>query len=118
MTFNNEIFFVAFSPDENGAAICSAGTGRNFLYRVAVSNGDPIAYIDGIVPGTEDQERVTDLAQGGIAPTPQFLFPSPDANCTGTACSPPPIYCVGVECSPSGFDNNPVRTLWTQDGIE
>ncbi len=118
VTFNNEILFVAFSPDENGAAICSAGTGRNFLYRVAVSNGDPIAYIDGIVPGTEDQERVTDLAQGGIAPTPQFLFPSPDANCTGSACSPPPIYCVGVECAPSGFDNNPVRTLWTQDGIE
>jgi len=26
--------------------------------------------------------------------------------------------CIGVECNPPGFKNNPVRTLWTQDGIE
>lgn len=118
-TFNNEVFFVAFSPDAAAAASCAAGRGRNFLYRVSVSNGDPIADLDNVVPGTEDQLRVQDLAQGGIAPSPRFLFPSPDdANCTGADCAPPPLGCIGVECFDPGFVNNPVRTLWTQDGIE
>ncbi|MEO1247988.1 MAG: PilC/PilY family type IV pilus protein [Pseudomonadota bacterium] len=120
VTFNNEVFFVAFSPDNASAATCSAGVGDNFLYRVAVSNGDPI--IDNstvIVPGEEDQLRVTELAQGGIAPSPRFLFPSADsATCTGDDCSPPPLGCVGVECFDPGFENFPVRTLWTQDGVE
>jgi len=118
VTFNNEIFFVAFSPDTSGAAVCSAGVGRNFLYRVAVMNGDPIADLDNIAAGDEDKARVQDLAQGGIAPSPSFLFPSPDPGCTGDACSPPPIGCIGVECFDPGFPNFPVRTLWTQDGIE
>jgi type IV pilus assembly protein PilY1 len=118
VTFNNEIFFVAFSADTAGAAVCSAGLGRNFLYRVSVKNGDPIADLDSIVPGEEDNERVEELAQGGIAPAPAFLFPSPETGCTGEECSPPPIGCIGVECFDPGFDNFPVRTLWTQDGVE
>jgi len=118
VTFNNEVFFVAFSPFAAGATSCAAGSGRNFLYRVSVTNGDPIADLDNVVPGTEDQLRVSDLAQGGIAPSPRFLFPTPDPSCTGTDCAEPPIYCVGAECDSPGFANNPVRTLWTQDGIE
>jgi type IV pilus assembly protein PilY1 len=118
VTFNNEVFFVAFSADTAGAAVCSAGLGRNFLYRVSVKNGDPIADLDSIVPGEEDNERVEELAQGGIAPSPAFLFPSPDPTCTGEDCSPPPIGCIGVECFDPGFENFPVRTLWTQDGVE
>jgi len=118
VTFNNEVFFVAFSADTAGAAVCSAGVGRNFLYRVSVRNGDPIADLDAIVAGEEDNERVEELAQGGIAPSPAFLFPSPDPNCTGEECSPPPIGCIGVECFDPGFENFPVRTLWTQDGVE
>jgi type IV pilus assembly protein PilY1 len=67
-----------------------------------------------------DAERVTELEQGGIAPKPTFLFPSPadPANCEGEECAPPPIGCVGVECFDPGFPNNPVRTLWTQDGVD
>ena len=118
VTFNNEIFFVAFSPDAAGAAACSAGAGRNFLYRVFVANGDPIADLSTIVPGQEDDERVSDLAQGGIAPSPNFLFPTADPGCMGAACDVPPLGCVGVECFNSDFGNDPVRTLWTQDGIE
>ena len=117
-TFNNEVFFVAFSPDAAAAASCSAGRGRNFLYRVSVTNGDPIADISSVTPGTEDQLRVQDLAQGGIAPSPRFLFPTPDSSCNGPDCNPPPLGCIGVECFDPGFANNPVRTLWTQDGIE
>jgi type IV pilus assembly protein PilY1 len=118
VTFNNEIFFVAFSADTAGAAVCSAGVGRNFLYRVSVANGDPITNLDTIVSGEEDNERVEELAQGGIAPSPAFLFPSPEPGCTGEECSPPPIGCIGVECFDPGFENFPVRTLWTQDGVE
>ena len=118
LTFNDELFFVAFSPDAAGAAACSASAGRNFLYRVSVANGDPIADLSTVVPGTEDSERVSDLAQGGIAPSPKLLFPSPDPGCVGDDCNVPPLGCVGVECFDPDFGNNPVRTLWTQDGIE
>jgi type IV pilus assembly protein PilY1 len=120
VTFNDEIFFVSFSPDTTGAAACNVGQGTNFLWRVSIVNGDPIVDDLGNVPaGGEDAARRTQLAQGGIAPTPQFLFPSPDdPNCTGADCAPPPIGCIGVECFDPGFTNNPVRTLWTQDGIE
>ena len=118
-TFNDEIFFVGFSPDRDTSENCQAGQGSNFLYRVSIINGDPIvADLDGIVSGGEDDARRQNLAQGGIAPSPQFLFPSPDADCTGEECNPPPLGCIGVECFDPGFENVPVRTLWTQDGIE
>jgi type IV pilus assembly protein PilY1 len=117
-TFDNEIFFVAFSPDVAGTAACSAGTGRNFLYRVAVANGDPIAERDTIVVGEEDQARFEPLTQGGIAPAPRFIFPSPSADCVGEDCNVQPIVCLGIECFDPGFENSPVRTLWTQGGIE
>ena len=120
MTFANEVVFVSFSPDSEGAATCNVGMGTNYLYRVSVLNGDPIMDDFGNIPtGGEDDARRTQLAQGGIAPPPQFLFPSPDdADCTGADCNPPPLGCIGVECFDPGFVNNPVRTLWTQDGIE
>ena len=122
LTFNNEVFFVSFDPTLVGAANCGTGQGQNFLYRVSVVNGDPIVNnLDAVVPGTENALRRTALAQGGIAPSPRVLFPSAPASetpCTGSACNPPPIMCIGVECSQLGFNNVPVRTLWTQDDIE
>jgi type IV pilus assembly protein PilY1 len=120
ITFNNEVFFVAFSPDSNAAATCAAGKGTNFLYRVSVINGDPVVNnLDALDPADSDDARRQTLQQGGIAPAPTILFPSPDdPDCTGADCAPPPIGCVGVECFDPGFINNPVRTLWTQDGIE
>jgi type IV pilus assembly protein PilY1 len=119
LTFDDEIFFVAFTPDSNAAATCAAGKGTNFLYRVSAINGDPIVpNIDTLNPLISDDERRTTLEQGGIAPSPAILFPSPDPDCVGDACKIPPLGCVGVECFDPGFENNPVRTLWTQDGIE
>lgn len=118
--FNNEIFFVAFAPDTVSAADCSVNVGRNVLYRMSILNGDPIVDdLSTIADEAADAARATALQQGGIAPSPQFLFPSPDdPDCTGADCAPPPLGCVGVECFDPGFQNNPVRTLWTQDGIE
>jgi type IV pilus assembly protein PilY1 len=120
VTFNDSIFFVAFSPDVADPDSCVPGSGRNFLYQVSVVNGDPVVNnLDTLLADDADEERVTELAQGGIAPTPAFLFPaSTDPDCEGAECAVPPIGCVGVECFNPGFVNNPVRTLWTQDGIE
>lgn len=120
VTFDDRIFFVGFSPEANLADACQPSNGRNFLYEVSVVNGDPIVNnLDALLPEDADAERSTELAQGGIAPAPAFLFPSPaDPDCTGAACSPPPVACIGVECFDPGFVNNPVRTLWTQDGVE
>ncbi len=120
VTFDDSIFFVGFSPEVNATETCVPATGRNFLYQVSVVNGDPVANnLDTLLPDEANAERVTELAQGGIAPTPAFLFPSAtDPDCEGADCVVPPIGCVGVECFNPGFVNNPVRTLWTQDGIE
>ena len=118
-TFDNSVFFLGFEPDVLSAASCEVGPGNNYLYQVNVANGDPVADNLGTMTAEEsDAARTTALQQGGIAPTPAFLFPGAEDDCTGAACSPPPIGCVGVECFNPGFTNNPVRTLWTQDGIE
>ena len=118
ITFNNEVFFIGFTPQNNAQATCSAGAGTNFLYRVSVINGDPVVNnLDALAPEDADDARKSTLAQGGIAPSPTILFPSPADDCDGAACSPPPLGCVGVECFDPGFANNPVRTLWSQDGI-
>ena len=119
--FDGEVFFVAFSPDTVAADDCTVTVGRNFLYRMSILNGDPIVLdISTIADAEADARRVTELRQGGIAPSPQFLFPSPDnpETCEGPACAPPPVGCVGAECFDPGFRPRPVRTLWTQDGIE
>jgi type IV pilus assembly protein PilY1 len=118
-TFDNSVFFIGYQPDVLSAATCQVAPGNNYLYRVDVANGDPVANnLDTMTPGESNAARTTSLQQGGIAPTPTFLFPGAPDPCTGAACSPPPIGCVGVECFSTGFTNNPVRTLWTQDGIE
>ena len=118
-TFNNSVFFLGYEPNILSAASCQVAPGKNYLYRVNVANGDPVANnLDTMTAGESNAARTTALKQGGIAPTPSFLFPGADDSCTGEACSPPPIGCVGVECFNPGFANNPVRTLWTQDGIE
>lgn len=119
-TFDNSVFFLGYAPDLTGAAQCSAAPGDNFLYRVSVANGDPVANnLDTMLAADSDAARTTALEQGGIAPTPAFLFPGNDSTCqAGQACSPPPLGCIGIECFDPGFQNNPVRTLWSQDGIE
>ena len=122
-TFNDYIYFVSFEPEVSSSEPCEAGKSVNRLYRVSVQNGDPKLDYEAPVPTDPediDEERVTKLEQGGIAPVPVFLFPSgTDNSCTGAECQPPePIGCVGVECFDPEFPNNPVRTLWTQDGID
>jgi type IV pilus assembly protein PilY1 len=122
-TFDGSVYFVSFEPQTNTADPCQAGLSVNRLYQVSVNNGDAILEEGDAVPGDDteaDEARVRELDQGGIAPKPTFLFPSPEDpdGCVGEECAPAPIGCVGVECFDPGFSNNPVRTLWTQTGIE
>ncbi|MBT8067508.1 MAG: PQQ-binding-like beta-propeller repeat protein [Gammaproteobacteria bacterium] len=121
-TFDNSVYFVTLEPTVDSTDPCQAGVSINRLYRLDIVNGDAVIDYGETVPADADDAdaaRVTQLEQGGIAPKPQFFFPSPvDPNCTGDDCSPPPVACVGVECFDPGFPNFPVRTLWTQDGIE
>jgi type IV pilus assembly protein PilY1 len=121
-TFNDSVYFVSFEPQVNSSDPCQAGLSLNRLYRLDVSNGNPVVAIGQAVPadGAEaDEARVTRLEQGGIAPQPVFLFPSPwQQDCEGQECAPPPVACVGVECFDPDFPNLPVRTLWTQDGVD
>ncbi len=122
-TFDDTIYFVSFEPDIASADPCQAGLSINRLYRVSVGNGDPAVEdteaLDENDPEALDEARVTQLEQGGIAVRPIFLFPSPvDSDCEGADCAPPPVGCVGVECFDPGFPNSPVRTLWTQNGVD
>ena len=119
LTFDDQVLFVSFTPDTVASETCGTGAGTNFLYRMSAINGDPIVpNIQVLLPGDSDAARRTTLQQGGIAPSPTVLFPAPDDDCTGDDCAQPPLGCVGVECFDPGFDPFPVRTLWTQDGIE
>ena len=121
-TFDNSVYFVTMEPTVDSEEPCQAGLSVNRLYRLDIVNGDPIVPKDiGVTLTAEeaDDARLTKLEQGGIAPKPTFFFPSPtDPNCTGEECAPAPVGCVGVECFDPGYENFPVRTLWTQDGIE
>ena len=121
-TFDDSIYFVTMEPRTSVTDPCQAGLSTNRLYRVSVENGDPVWQLDTQVPTDPaeiDAARVMELQQGGIAPVPVFLFPTKyDANCTGSECRPEPIACVGVECFDPDYNNYPVRTLWTQDGID
>ncbi len=117
-TFDNAVYFVSFEPQLNTDDPCLAGTSINRLYKVDIRNGNPVVDLSTLDPDDKeaiDESRVTELEQGGIAPKPSFLFPSPDdPDCEGSECATPPIGCVGVECFDPGFNNRPVRTLWTQ----
>ncbi len=119
VTFNNELFFVSYSPNTDSPPGCSIAQGRNTLYRMSIINGDPLfPNLETLSGSAADDERSEPLAQGGIAANPVFVFPPRPTGCSDANCVPPPIACVGVECFDPGFVNNPVRTLWTQDGID
>ena len=92
-----------------------AGSGGAVTDRDATATHTQAFYVLG--PADAGIDR---LQQGGIAPAPTILLPSPDNpdNCEGAACVPPPIMCIGIECREPLLPNNPVRTVWTQDGIQ
>ena len=105
LTFADEVLFVSFEPKSQDAAACGT-QGVNHLYRMNV------------VDGTHSVAAATTLHYQGVAPSPIILFPGPDGDCAGTECRVRPITCIGAECFEPTLDAKPVRTLWTQDGVE
>jgi type IV pilus assembly protein PilY1 len=116
-TFADTVFFTTFTPGAN-VNPCQPGQGLNKLYAVSVVDGRPVNNLDGV--GSDDDltvdDRVQDLAMGGIAPEIVFLFPDPN-TCTTGDCQM--VYgFVGLEGI--GNLNLPpyVRTYWEQAGSE
>src|SRR5690606_37241859 len=96
-TFDNKIFFTTYTPPtgENRNACVASSTGTNRAYVVDVLTGAPIPRNrdgdggggdgDGNGGGNDNDgneltkdDRFDDLAQGGIAPEVNFLFPEKD----------------------------------------
>jgi type IV pilus assembly protein PilY1 len=113
-TFNNEVFFTTFRPDLGGTS-CDPQLGVNRLYDISLFNGSPVKNLDGSTDGSPlgGSDRFTEF-RGSISSEVVFIFPSPDPNCVGDQCSPPPVGCVDLFCFPPGFANNPVRTFWSE----
>lgn len=120
-TFNNKVLFTTFTPSAGpGADPCAPSLGTNRLYMMSIFNGAPVNNLDGSVePGPLTLSDISRVIPGGtILPSPSFLFPSPDPTCTGADCNPSPVICVGRACFPEDFNNNPVRTFWTQRNVD
>ncbi|MFL2545859.1 MAG: pilus assembly protein [Candidatus Rariloculaceae bacterium] len=119
-TFGNKVFFTSFTPGATPTQNdCNPALGTNRLYIMDIFNGGPVTNLDesaeeGILTETD---RYIEF-DGSIPSEVQFLFPSPDdPNCIGEDCTPPPVACVGVHCLQLEFENNPIRTFWSQENI-
>lgn len=121
-TFDNKVFLTTFTPGV-GASIndCEPALGLNRLYVLDIYNGAPVNNLDG--RGDEDaltlEDRFTE-SSGSIASEVVFLFPSPEdpSTCVGDECRPEPLACVDLFCFPPGFNNDPVRTTWSQESMD
>ena len=120
-TIESIIQFTTYEPDNaSSPAIgsCSPGVGTNRLYSISAYTGAPVFDRESPEdPPDSADDRETELAQGGIAPEVVWLFPSPDAACSGAECRPDPVCLVGLENCGVGVNLAPVRTFWRQTGV-
>jgi type IV pilus assembly protein PilY1 len=97
-TVNGQVIFVTYSPSTTPPADpCSGvGAGTNRAYIVSVFNGD--ATVDRNGDGSiTNNERSSDLRQGGIAPEVAFLFPGSGTG--GNSGGPGPACPKGQVCA-------------------
>ena len=86
-----------------------------------IYTGAPVNNLDG--RGDDEvltlEDRFTEYT-GSISSEVVFLFPSPDdkAACVGDECRPEPLACVDLFCFPPGFNNDPIRTTWSQESMD
>jgi type IV pilus assembly protein PilY1 len=125
-TFNNRVFFTTFRPGTNGTEpTCEPVPGTNRLYSVSLFNGAPLTNLDGSIDDTEltVEDRYMEFT-GSIPSEVVFIFPSPEVgpgdaeSCVGDECQPPVFACVDLFCFPPGFENNPIRTYWSQENLD
>jgi type IV pilus assembly protein PilY1 len=120
-TFGGEVFFTTYTPNGAAVAQCTVSQGTNRLYVVNALTG-------GIV-NNRDTKSV-DLPSSGIASNVVFVFPSPDNPADPNSNAPFTCTTPGKECRPdpvclAGLNNcgtipvpGPVRTFWTQRGVD
>lgn len=122
-TFNNQVFFTTFTPDGGTANQCEPRAGTNRIYVMNVVNAAPVMNLDRPTePGPLTLSDISRTVNGSILSQVVFLFPSPTGDpsqvCTGDDCNTQAIACVDLFCMPTGFGNNPIRTVWRQENIE
>ncbi|MFO1469006.1 MAG: PilC/PilY family type IV pilus protein [Steroidobacteraceae bacterium] len=127
-TFNDQIFFTTYTPTIQASSDpCEGvGSGINRSYIISVFNGS--AAIDRNHDGTmTNDERSSDLSQGGIAPETTFLFPASDGtdgngnqNGGQTGGSRGPVVCLqGVEVlsACTNYDRRK-KTYWREGSAQ
>jgi type IV pilus assembly protein PilY1 len=121
-TFDNQVFFTTFTPaGMTSGAGCVPSPGTNRLYAVNLLSGAPVTNLDGPDDGSplDAADRSVEI-KGSISSEVVFMFPSADdpEGCMGDECAPNPVACVDLFCFDLGFDNRPVRTVWSQDATQ
>ncbi len=122
-TIESMIQFTTYEPNLDAAdpvaGACAPDRGINRLYTISAFTGAPVFDREGATDPDSADDREIELAQGGIAPEVVWLFPSPDdpVNCVGAECRPDPVCLVGLENCGVGVNLAPVRTFWTQTGV-
>lgn len=103
-TFAGTVFFTSFTPASAGNACVPTG-GLNRLYAVSILDGSAQTNLDQPVDDSDPSDRAIELAQGGIASSPQVvLLPGADE----------PVVMVGTEAPTTRPQPPLIRTFWVQ----
>ena len=113
------MLFTTFEPGVAAGSSCTPRLGTNRLYIVDVLTGRPVTNLDNSADpdNLTESDRFEDFV-GTLSDEVAFLFPSPDETngpCVGNQCTPPPVFCVGLECGTLPDANIPIRTFWSQE---
>ncbi len=119
-TFNDQILFTTYTPGAAGTSIsCVPSIGTNKFYAISVFDGSPVANLNNHNNQAID-DRSTQLAQSGIAPSLAFLFPAPTTtlgvNGQQVNSTQSPVVCMsGVEVLGScrNFQSR-IKTYWNE----
>ena len=120
-TFNDQILFTTYTPgaSSSSAASCTPTIGLNKFYAVSVFDGSPVDSLNNHNNQTID-DRSTNLAQSGIAPSLAFLFPAPTQtlgpNGQVISSTQSPVVCMsGVEVLGACRSfNSRIKTYWNE----
>ncbi len=131
-TFDNKVYFTTYTP---GAPLdadhCVPQPGTSKLYVVSLFNGAPVTNLDASVEDSSSTDAAATAADtpltaadrskafaGTIPSAVTFVFPTPDADCEGDACTPKPVACVDLSCTSTDFVDRPRRTIWTENSVD
>jgi len=109
-TFDGKVLFTTYTPAARSVgATCRASAGLSRFYLFSIVDGQPVNNYDNIgdVDELTQTDRYTELAQGGLPPTPTILFPTINGTLPEET-----LVCVGAECFDPGFTLRAEKTYW------